>query len=144
MAAWLELYPPANFPGFWQALEGAIAAGDVVASREVQREIRNRDDALYSWSRKHGALFVEVDVPCQDQVTEIMRKYPRFVDTRTGKNSGDPFVIALAMQYKPQLQIVTQENGGNANRPAIPSVCALEGLRCISLLDLIRAQGWRF
>ena len=80
----------------------------------------------------------------QQRVIQIMTKYPNFVDTRTGKNSGDPFVIALALQHSPQLTVVTEENGGSDNRPAIPHVCGAVGIKSMNLLGLIQSYGWSF
>lgn len=144
VAAWCERYPIENFPGFWDRLDELIDRGDLIASREVLREVKRRDDALHKWCSKRAGMFVEVDEPCQDHVTDIMAKYPRFVDTRTGKNSGDPFVIALACQHKPRLTVITEENGGSAARPAIPYVCTTEGIAYENLLALIKTHGWRF
>jgi hypothetical protein len=73
-----------------------------------------------------------------------MATYPKFVDERTGKNSGDPFVIALAQSYNPTLTVITEENGGSASRPAIPFVCTAIGVRHENLLALIRKYGWTF
>lgn len=144
VAAWCERYPIDNFPGFWERLEELIESGDAIASREVLLEVKRRDDKLHKWCSARSAMFIEVDEPCQDRVTEIMAAYPRFVDTRTGKNSGDPFVIALARLQTPALTVITEENGGSASRPAIPFVCAVEKIPVMNLLSLIQRHGWRF
>jgi hypothetical protein len=144
VAAWVERYPLRNFPGFWKALEGAIENGDLRASAEVLREAKKRDNDLHNWCKRQRDFIVEVDDACQGHVATIMGRWPRFVDTRTGKNSGDPFVMAMALQHEPQLTVVTEENGGNDNRPTIPHVCTALRLRPIKLLALIQAYGWQF
>jgi len=48
------------------------------------------------------------------------------------------------MTHNPLLTIVTEERGGGARKPKIPFVCRQEGLRSISLLQLIEEQNWRF
>ena len=144
IAAWLERYPIDNFPGFWDQLSKSIASGDVVASAEVMREVKKKDSELYKWCRKQTKLSVDVDGPCQAHVQAIMKQYPKFVDTRTGKNSGDPFVISLALLNNPALIVVTEENGGSANRPAIPYVCRALNITTISVLQLIQAYAWKF
>jgi hypothetical protein len=73
-----------------------------------------------------------------------MADYPKFVDDRTGKNSGDPFVIALAKIHNPPLVVITEEKGGSATRPAIPFVCGSMGVRSDNILALIRHYGWKF
>jgi hypothetical protein len=88
-------------------------------------------------------LSVDVDDACQAHVQTIMKNYPTFVDTRTGKNSGDPFVISLALVHNPKLIVVTEENGGSANRPAISYVCRALNITPINLLQLIQAYAWK-
>jgi hypothetical protein len=144
IAAWLERYPIANFPGFWDQLSKSIAKGDIVASAEVMREVKKKDTDLHKWCRTQAKLSVDVDDACQAHVQTIMKNYPKFVDTRTGKNSGDPFVISLALVHSPKLIVVTEENGGSANRPAIPYVCHTMKLTPINLLQLIQAYAWKF
>ena len=144
VAAWVERYPIRNFPGFWTKLEKAIVSGDIKASVEVIREVKKRDDSLHAWCKKQRGLAVEIDDACQAHVSSIMAVYPRFVDTRTGKNSGDPFVIGLALGHTPRLTVVTEENGGSDARPAIPHVCTARGIKSTKLLGLIQAYGWQF
>lgn len=143
VAAWAERYPIDVFPSFWDRLAALIAAGELVACREVLRELERRDTALHDWCRVHDGFAMEIDDPMQEHVIEIMGKYQKFVDERTGKSAGDPFVIALAMRHNPGLVVVTEENGGTAQRPKIPFVCQQEDVVCINLLQLIREQGWK-
>jgi hypothetical protein len=144
VAAWLERYPIDNFPGFWASLEGRIASGDIVTSKEVLGELKRRDKGLHKWCKNQAGLFVEIDDACQIQVSQLMKKYPKFVDTRTGKNSADPFVIGLARAVTPRLTVITEEKGGSANRPAIPFVCGAESVPQQDVLFLIRTYGWKF
>jgi len=144
LAAWLERYPIDNFDGFWIRLNELLVNGNAVASTEVLRETKRRDDGLHKWLRERTSAIIEIDDACQERVTDIMLKYPRFVDASKGKNLGDPFVIALATTYKPALTVVTEENGGSADRPKIPFVCHQEGIRCVKLVELIRAEKWKF
>jgi hypothetical protein len=143
VAAWAERYPIDVFPSFWDRLATLIATGEVVACREVLRELERRDKDLHNWCEAHHGFAIEIDDPMQEHVIEIMGKYPKFVDERTGKSAGDPFVIALAMRHNPGLVVVTEENGGTAQRPKIPFVCQEENVPCINLLQLIREQEWR-
>ena len=144
VAGWSRLYPPENFPGFWDGFSDLVEGEAVVASREVLREIERRDDHLYAWCKDREYMFIEADEECQNRVIGIMTDYPRFVDTRTGKSACDPFVIALAGTYRPKLTVVTEERGGVPNRPKIPNVCLAEKIDCISLLEMIQKLGWRF
>jgi uncharacterized protein with PIN domain len=144
VAAWLERYPIENFEGFWSRMDELMSSGNAVLSREVLREVKRRDDGLHSWLRKRESAIIEIDDACQEHVADIMSRYPKFVDTSKGKNIGDPFVIALARTYSPNLRIISEENGGSENRPKIPFVCTQEKLNCSKIVDLIRAEKWQF
>ena len=72
-----------------------------------------------------------------------MSSYPRLVDARTGKSFADPWVIATAHMRK--CIVVTEEKPtGRPDRPKIPDVCRGMGVRCISFVELIRQEQWRF
>jgi len=144
VAAWVEHYPIDNFEGFWDRIDALMTTDAAVLSTEVVRETKKRDEGLHKWLKTRAKGIVEIDDACQEQVMYIMGKYPKFVDTRTGKNLGDPFVIGLSLTYDPHLIVVSEENGGAAHRPAIPFVCGAEGVKCIKLVDLIRREKWRF
>ena len=75
-------------------------------------------------------------------MTRIMGLYPKLVDTSKGKSGADPFVIALARSQTPHLTVITEEKGGSQKKPKIPYVCREEGIRSISLLELIVEQKW--
>ena len=40
--------------------------------------------------------------------------------------------------------VVTQEQGGSASKPRIPFVCRGRGIPFMSMLEVIRSEGWRF
>lgn len=142
---WREVYFPENFEGFWQKLGELADSGVLVASKEVLREIKRRDEGIYEWCRDHESMFLELDEAQMGNLSTLMAKYPRFVDTRKGRNAADPLVIALAISYSPRLTVITQEGpGGTADRPKIPFVCAREDVPCTNLAQLVRREGWKF
>lgn len=143
IAAWAERYPIDVFPTFWQRLGQLIESGLLAASIEVLRELKRKAPDLHDWIKDRAELFVEIDDECQQHVAALMAKYPKFVDERTGKSAGDPFVIAVAIGENKQLKVVTEEIGGTLDRPKIPNVCRLENIECINLLQLIRELGWK-
>jgi hypothetical protein len=59
------------------------------------------------------------------------------------RSEGDPFIIATAQVY--QVTVVTGEKKtGKLNKPKIPDVCQELGIPCIGILELIKAEGWKF
>lgn len=78
----------------------------------------------------------------QVRVGELLTKYPRLVDTLKNRSQADPFVIAATIERSAVL--VTGEIGGSAEKPKIPYVCQVEGIRCISFLEMIREMKLTF
>jgi pentatricopeptide repeat protein len=139
---WRRVYRPRNFGFVWTAIDGLIREGRLRASIEVYREMERKDDELFDWCKERRAdLFVEIDDACQAQVSRIMGRYPRLVDTVKGRSGGDPFVIALAAAGQPPMTVITEESPG---RQRIPDVCTAEGILYIGLADLIEQENWQF
>lgn len=100
-------------------------------------------DRRWAKERKE-ALFRDIDDDVQNAVITVMTKYPKLVDTGTGKSGGDPFVIALAIAVGSSCCVVTQEAGGSERSPRIPFVCRQEAIECINLLAMIEREEWTF
>jgi len=143
--AWRRAYPPKRFPALWNAIDGLVDEGRLVASLEVFNELQKKDDDVCGWAKERkDALFRDIDEDVQNAVVYIMATYPKLVDTSTGKSGGDPFVLAVAMSAEPACVVVSQEMGGSERSPKIPYVCQREGLDCINLLQLIEREDWSF
>ncbi len=141
--AWTRSYPPDVFPQLWRAIEEGVAAGHFFAAEEVRVEITKKDDSLLKWTKKQRGLFVDLDVPQQTAVAEVLAQFPRLIDTRKGRSGADPFVIALARTR--DAVVVTGENDdGSPDKPKIPTVCRHFGIRAIKPLDFIRENRWVF
>jgi len=143
LEAWNRRYPPDNFPGFWSKLEALISDGTLITSDEVLVELERKDDEVHSWFKSHKQIFIEPTEEIQNSVSTIMKLFKKIVDTRTGKNAADPFVIATAMVLK--CKVITQEGRtGSHNRPKIPEICEHFNVPCINILELIQEQNWVF
>jgi hypothetical protein len=141
---WVRYYPPDAFPGLWVRIEKLIEDGDLRATEEVLHELEVKDDDVYAWAkeRKDG-LSVPIDDRIQPAVAAILEDFEKLLDTRKNRSAADPFVIALA-QIEGCMVVTGEGTTGNLNRPNIPDVCSGLGVPCISLLQLIRREGWRF
>ena len=140
---WQRYYPPDFFPGLWSKLETLIQAGDLRAAEEVKYELKKKEDIVYSWAKGCDGLFVPIGNATQDAVSEVLAQHPRLIDTRRGRSGADPFGIAVAKVYR--CKVVSGEHlSGSLNRPKIPDVCRDMGVEHLSLLELIRGEGWVF
>lgn len=144
IAAWHELYPIENFPGFWGNIDALIAAGRLWAPDEVLIETKPKSDELHNWLRDRSTMFVKLDSDARLQpvVSAILRAFPRLVGELKDRTRADPFVIALAEVRG--LCVVTQESPmSTPERPRIPLVCGARDVNCLNILGLIRAEKWR-
>jgi hypothetical protein len=115
----------------------------LIASEEVLHEIEAKEDGLHKWAKKRPKLFLPTDNEIQMSVKEILREFPKLVDTMKNRSRADPFVIALA-RVKGSTVVTEEKNVGTPERPRIPIVCNYYNIKCMNVLDLIRQQGWTF
>jgi hypothetical protein len=141
--AWIEAYPPDNFPPVWDKINDFIAKGKLISSEEVLRELKKKHDSAYQWAKGHTNVFLPLDEATQVLVAEIMSNHKRLVDTRKGRIGADPFVIAVA-KLKHCTLVTNEAITNNLKRPNIPDVCAVMGVECINILQLFQTEGWVF
>ena len=135
-------YPRDVFPTFWAQLESLVGDNRVLAPRDVYLEVRKISDAAGDWVSSHREIFVATDLDLQNQVAEVLARYPGMIDVSGRANAADPFIVALARLRG--LTVVTQERPGSAQSPKIPYVCKGLGLPCVNLIQFMRAEGWTF
>lgn len=145
--AWVRYYPIDTFPTFWVNFEKFITNGTGVASELIKHELTVKDDGCIKWfqSNRLDLFFQPIDDDIQNHVTELMKNpnYQRLVEDRKGTNGADPFVIALA-QSKNLIVVTGEKATRNIAKPKIPDVCNDLNIQCITVLELMRKEGWRF
>ena len=140
--AWTRHYPPDTFPTFWERMDGAARNATIKVSEEVVRELEKKDDGAADWIKDRPGMIVATDVPIQQKVKEILKAHPRLVNASKNRSGGDPFVIAVAAVHG--LSVVSGElPSGNMQKPHIPDVCTATNIRCLTLLEFVRSQGWK-
>lgn len=138
---WVRLYPHDNFPGYWTALAELTQAGEAIASDVVQQDLERKDDDLLAWVAQHAhAMFQATDLAVQREARRILGSYPGL--TSPGHGHSDPFVIALAVIT--DTTVVTEERSRSLQNPKIPDVCRAIGVPCVRVVEMIRAENWRF
>lgn len=140
--AWVRWYPPDLFPKLWENIETLISEQRIFATEEVLVELEKKDDEIFKWAKKQK-MFYPLTTEIQTFVSQILTKYPRLVDSRRERSQADPFVIALA-KHKNCVVITGEKNFGTEDRPRIPIVCKEFEIKSISIVQLIRSEGWRF
>ena len=142
---WIHLarhYPPDIFRSVWQGLDSAIAAGTVISTAEVLRELELGDDGLAASLVTRSGLFVPLDDAQVTAATEVVRACPGLVDEEAERGRADPFVVALARVRAGT--VVTGERPRRASSAPfrIPDACAHYGLACLDWFGFLREVGW--
>ncbi|MCY4554257.1 MAG: DUF4411 family protein [Candidatus Poribacteria bacterium] len=146
IAAFHEHYPIKNFPSLWRKIESLIKNGRLKMSQIVFEEAM-RDTEIKQWCDENQLkpnFQVAIDESVQEKVSDVLSKFPRLVDNRTGKSGADPWVIALALTIE-NCVVVTEENPTQSeNRPKIPDACVHFHIEYIKIVDLIKRENWIF
>lgn len=124
---WSRSYPEDVLPGLWSNLADLIEFGHVRCPEEVRVELKRQDTGLWRWADKQTGLYVPLDEPIQVATARMLAEHPLLMKATKNRNGADPFVIATALVNG--FTVVTEEQGGTANKPKIPSVCDALGLR---------------
>ena len=140
---WARDYPPDVFPSLWEKLAERVAGGVLKCSEEVYVELQKKDDGLHDWLKARKEVLVPIDEEIQAIVVELLKLYPRLVDTYRNRSQADPFVIATAERL--QAVVVTGEKPrGKLDIPKIPDVCEARNIRCVTFLEMLRELEWKF
>lgn len=111
-----------TFLPIWEAFDELIRNGQLITSTEIQDELK--DDDLIAWSKKHKEFFVPLTKEIQEQVFDVLKKYPTLIKMKSSSNSnGDPFLVATAIVNNGC--IITNERPGDEKTGDyhIPNVC---------------------
>ena len=142
-----RFYPPDVFTGLVVKVDALIAAERFLAPALVKEEIGAVGTAgLNDWTENHSGIFVPtVEVLAEAQA--IQDQFAGLRDPSAEYEEADAYVIALA-KIRGGI-VVTQETPAAEKRNPkrthfIPDVCRELGIPCISLLGLMRREGWQF
>jgi hypothetical protein len=139
-------YPTDVFTSLPPRIDTLIAEGRFFAPALVGEELGVVGGAgLSGWMTAHGTLWVPT-TELLAAALAIQGRFPGLRDPKADFEEADAYVIALA-QARDGV-VVTQETSAaekrNPRRPQfIPDVCRELGLPCISLLGLMRREGWQ-
>jgi hypothetical protein len=135
-----RVYPRDVFLGVWAKLDELADKTILVSSELVYTELAAQDDEVTAWAGMHSSMFIPLDNDVQIKAKAILKAHRNLVDLKRRKSGADPFVIALAMVI--DCAVVTEEKpSGGPPKVKIPDVCKINGLECITLLDMLRKEG---
>ena len=145
---WQGRYFPTDvFAGLVERVEELVVAGRFIAPALVKEEAGAVGTAgLIAWTESHTGIFVPTaEVLADAQATQ--NQFAGLRDPKAEYEEADAYVIALA-RIRGGI-VVTQETPAAEKRNPkrthfIPDVSRELGISCISLLGLMRREGWKF
>ena len=145
----MKHYPRDLFDPLWSFIEELIGTGRLLAPNEVLRELSKRDDDIFKWAKTQKNAFVELDGEQGNVLSEVLAKFPALAEAMKVSPHADPIVVSLALlitrkQPKEPCMVVTEEKLGGTGSHKVPNVCQQFGLKTITLLDVLRAEGLKF
>ena len=136
------------FKSVWIGLDGLVASGNIISTREVWNELQRGapHPHTHPWFKANQHIFA---VPQADELRFVGQIFavPHFralIGTKQQLNGtpvADPFVIALA--YAKKGTVVTEEVL-KPNAAKIPNVCDHFKIPCINLEQFMQGQSWSF
>lgn len=137
--AWRD-YPIEFFPKVWESLHQLAVDGVAAIAPVIYEELERGGDELFDWFKARKDDFVAKNSDdLQSAVEYLVNTYNNF-GLITGKNEGDPYVVALAMIE--ECVVVTNESMSNSLKgPKVPDVCREEGIGWIKFVDIIRNEN---
>lgn len=134
------------FVSLWTEIDELIVGEKLTSTREVLREISDRDDEVHKWCKSNKELFVTPDDDEVKVVGQIMSlsKFVAHMPKQTflsPRPFADPYVIARAASL--DWTVVTEEKE-KSNSAKIPNICKHFGVNCTNLNGFMKSQGWQF
>lgn len=144
----LKHYYPNVFKSIWTGLDGLVASGDLISTREVWNELQlgAPNPHVQAWLAANKHIF-QVPQAIELQAVAKILAIPHFqalIGTQQQLNGtpvADPFVVALAGACG---GTVVTEEVLKPNAAKIPNVCAHFGIPCMNLEQFMQVQGWSF
>lgn len=136
-----EFYGADIFPEHWKQIELLIVGGQIIAPRQVERELQNHANKrpkIGPWLKNHAYMFRDVDSHAQLALAKrVVNRYQAYA--RNVNYLGDLEVMILAGALGiavVSLELPQQQS--SQRRPKIPNVCSEFGISCVSVAGLLR------
>ena len=140
-------YPMDVFPNLVTRINALITASRFIAPALVHEEIKIVGTAeLIKWSEENENIFVPT-VEVLSEALSIQNQFTGLRDPKAEYEEADAYVIALA-RLRGGIVVTQETPAAEKHKPKraqyIPDVCRELGIPSISLLGLMRREGWRF
>lgn len=149
-----RFYPLGLVKQIWESLENLFHEERMISHILVYEEITTsskEQDFLSKCVTPLRPFFKGMNFNQLLMVSKIVKEFPGLIDPYKERNEADPWLIALAIEEKKQLDLfnpskelylVSEENERKPFK--IPAVCEHYGINHINLNGFYEMQGWSF
>ena len=92
-------------------------------------------------------MFMRNEVVLKEALA-IQHRFPGLLDPKAEFEEADAYLIALAQRTANGIVVTQETPAAEKNKPKrthfIPDVCRELGIPCISILGMMRKEGWSF
>ena len=129
-------YPPKLFPSLWSKFNALCSAGEIIAPREVRKEIELGSDELLDWVKEYSTIFLAPTASEGAFTGKLQVDNPNWVDPNGTKPMADPFVLAMAKDR--DLPLISHD------KKQLLHVAKQIGVKCVRIPELVEREGWKF
>lgn len=139
-------YPTDIFTSIPDKVGALIGEGRLVSAELVKEELGAVGTAeLVTWSTANAGIWIPT-AELLAAALDIQNRFPGLRDPKAEFEEADAYVIALA-RLRDGIVVTQETSAAEKAKPRrshfIPDVCREMGLHCISLLGLMRREGWK-
>jgi hypothetical protein len=146
--AWGD-YPLSQFPQFWSWMGSEFGAGASCLCIVASDEVRDRDPDCHEWLREHCPRFETIDDRIIRRANAIKAQLGIDGEEYHPLGVGENDILIIAHAQVTNRRLVSHEARQptlpqNTKKYKIPAVCALVGVTCERVRDVISACGQVF
>ena len=143
---WNKFYSYKSHRAYWNDfIIKEIKNNNLIVLEDVYFELERIDDNLLKWFKeeKINKKLTRTDEDLTRRVSQLLEKYPKLINSQTGRSVADPFLIEYAKREDITL-ITLEEKSGKIDKPKIPDICEKEDVKCIDLYKYIDESNVSF
>jgi len=149
-----RFYPQGLVKQIWDNLKNLFYEEKMISHILVYEEITTsskKQDFLSQCVTPLRSFFKGMNFNQVVMVSKIVKKFPGLIEPNKERDEADPWLIALAIEQKKQLDLfnpskelylVSEESERKPSK--IPAVCKHYGINHINLEGFYKMQGWTF
>jgi hypothetical protein len=147
-------YPESLIPDLWTNLEMLFNNNNIISHEIVFNEIVPRTgnkDWLAIWIDSFKIHFLSRTQNQVDRLSDILRNFPKLIDTESEKEQADPWLISMLVEimenegiFGSQSSYVMVTTESEKSPKKLPAACRHYNIRHMNLFEFFNSNGFIF